>query len=188
MQRHRLRIFGTAHAEPAGEPDMRKQFTRAFVGWLSAASFAACAAAPLERPIEMGPVDTGPASLEAVRRQFQGTWDLVSLDTFPKPGGTAVPVTGATAVLTYDEYGNLNMKGTASSPILDYSGRALIDVAKQELHLQAVSGSGGADDLPKEVDFAAVRKYAFDGALLKMSTIDAQGNITATAVWKRRTP
>jgi hypothetical protein len=135
----------------------------------------------------MGPVDTGPTSLEAVRRQLQGTWDLVSLDTFPTPGGAAVPLSGAKAVLTYDDYGNLTMRGTASTPLLEYSGRAVIDVVKQQLYLRSITGSGGAEELPQELDFASTRKYAFEGDLLKISTIDAQGRITATAVWKRRT-
>lgn len=31
-----------------------------------------------------------------------------------------------------------------------------------------------------------IRKNAFEGDLLKLSTIDAQGNVTATATWKKR--
>ena len=45
-----------------------------------------CAAAPRERPIKGGDVDTGPGSVEAVRRQLEGTWDLVSLAVTPKGG------------------------------------------------------------------------------------------------------
>jgi hypothetical protein len=153
---------------------------------ISAGVLAACAAQPRQRPLETHRIESGPNSLESVRRRFQGTWDLVSLETFPKPGGPAVPVTGAVAVLTYDDFGNLTMKGTAATPILDYSGRAVIDVVKQQLYLRSVTGSGAADELPAEVDFASTRKYSFEEDLLKISTIDAQGRITATAVWKRR--
>jgi hypothetical protein len=95
-------------------------------------------------------------------------------------------VKGAKGVLTYDEFGNLALTGTAGSPIVEYKGRAVIDVAKQELYLQAIEGRGAVEELPKEVDPALRRKYAFEGELLKLSTIDAQGRITATMVWKRR--
>jgi hypothetical protein len=152
-----------------------------------AAVTAACAQGqPRQRPLQTHPIESGPNSLEAVRRQFNGTWELVSLDTFPKPGGAAVPVKGAKGVLTYDEFGNLALTGTAGTPILDYTGRVVIDVAKQELYLQAIKGSGGIEELPKEVDPALRRKYLFEGDLLKLSTVDAQGRITATMVWKRR--
>ena len=35
-----------------------------------------CAPAPINRPIKVGDVNTGANSVEAVRRQFQGTWTL----------------------------------------------------------------------------------------------------------------
>lgn len=139
---------------------------------------------PRQRPLQTNPIESGANSLESVRRQLSGTWDLVSLDTFPKPGGASVPINGAKAVLTYDDYGNLTMKGTADTPIVEYSGRAVIDVVKQQIYLRSVEGP--IDELPKEVDAALTRTYAFDGGLLKISTIDAQGRITATSVWKRR--
>jgi hypothetical protein len=152
-----------------------------------AALAAACSQGqPRQRPLQTNPIEAGPNSLESVRRQFNGTWELVSLDTFPTPGGAGVPVKGARGVLTYDEFGNLALTGTAGTPIVEYKGRAVIDVAKQELYLQAIEGRGGVEELPKEVDPALRRKYAFEGELLKLSTIDAQGRITATMVWKRR--
>ena len=154
------------------------------VGFLMSTAACGVPAAPRQRPIEMGPVDTGPNSLEAVRRQLSGTWDLVSLDTFPKADGAAVPIANAKAVLTYDDYGNLTIKGADATRMLDYSGRALIDVAKQQLYFRGVEGN--VEELPKEIDIASTRKYAFDGGLLKISTIDAQGRVTGTSVWKRR--
>lgn len=45
-----------------------------------------CHAAPRGRPVKMGPVDTGPQSVEATRRQLEGAWELVKLETYPAPG------------------------------------------------------------------------------------------------------
>lgn len=173
---------------------MRTHHMLAALGMACTVTVIGCSAAPRQRPVKMGPVDSGAGSVESVRRQLQGRWDLVSLDTFPKPGGAAVPVK-ATAVLSYDEFGNLQMKGRrddatpsdlGSEPFLDYSGQAVIDVDKQQLQLMSVSGNLPAGQVPPEISFKSIRKYGFEGDLLKISTIDAQGNITATAVWKRR--
>lgn len=172
---------------------MRLHQFAAAVCLFSLIALAGCSAAPRQRPVKMGPVDTGAGSVESVRRQLQGTWDLVTLDTFPEPGQAAVPIK-ATAVLSYDEFGNLRMKGRrdgesrgdAAATLLDYNGQAVIDVTKQQLQLIAVSGNLPAGQVPPEVSFKSIRKYAFDGDLLKVSTVDARGNITATSVWKRR--
>jgi hypothetical protein len=144
----------------------------------------------------MGPVDTGSESVESARRQLQGIWDLVSLETFPAPGGAAVPVK-AKAVLSYDEYGNLHVTGQVlesaggdrvPAGLLQYSGRAVIDARKQQLQLMSVRGPDPTGALPDEVAFDRVRQYSIDGDRLSISTIDAQSGITATAVWKRRAP
>lgn len=170
---------------------MRTRHLLAVFGVLCALTLAACSAAPRVRPVKMGPAET---NVESARRQLQGSWDLVSLDLFPTPGGAAVPVK-ANAVLSYDEFGNLNMKGKVAEEsrrdpqtgaFLDYSGRAVIDVTNQQLRLMGVSGTNPVEDAPAELSFKSVRKYSIEGDMLKVSTIDAQGNITATSVWKRR--
>lgn len=71
--------------------------------------FAACQAAPRQRPVEMGPVDKGPGSLGAVRKQLEGTWTLVSLETYHERGPAVL--VKATGQLIYDQYGNLTIKG-----------------------------------------------------------------------------
>lgn len=175
---------------------MRTQLTTAVLVMVCAVAFVGCSAAPRQRPVEMGPVNTGSGSVEAARRELQGLWDLVSLETFPTPGGSPVPV-AAVAVLSYDEYGNLRMKGrrtgdtpteSAAAPLLDYEGQAIIDHRKHELHLMDVSSNRPALEVRPELSHKLVRKYTIEGDLLKVSTIDQQGNVTATAVWKRRPP
>ena len=83
------------------------------VAVLSAA--AACATSrPRQRPIEGGAVNAGPGSLEAVRRQLEGSWALVSAEVVSASG--ARQALKASAVLSYDAYGNLSLKGAYDDP------------------------------------------------------------------------
>src|SRR6478672_10386082 len=111
-----------------------------------------CQAAPRARPVKMGPVDTGAGSLESVRRQLQGSWDLVSLEVMAA-GGTPVKV-AATGHLKYDEFGNLSIDGRVTEAstggidpnVLNMSGRAVIDPDKHMLRFQAVNATTAAID------------------------------------------
>ena len=173
---------------------------RPFVAVMVCAALAAavsdCAKAPRGRPIPTTKIDSGAGTLESVRRQFEGQWDLVSLQTVARPGATPVDVK-AKAVLTYDAYGNMTLKGRlddqnykdpATAPFLDFSGRAVIDVPRSQLWILDANADVkvAQESLPKETSFDKVRRYAFEGDLLKLSTLDVQGNVTATAVWKKR--
>ncbi len=137
------------------------------------------------RPIKVGTVDTGPQSLEAARRQLEGTWELVSLSAGPQ----ALKASGR---MTYDAYGNMTVKGTIeaatiTSPIvalLNYEGRAVIDAAKQQLRLVGQTAEG-ATVSAADMSADKLRQYAFDGDLLKISTIDPSGAVIATATWRR---
>jgi hypothetical protein len=161
---------------------------------LAGGLLAGCQAAPRQRPIELGPVAKGAGSLEAVRKQLEGTWTLVSFETYPAQG-KAVPVQ-ATGRLTYDQYGNLSLTGTLASPAsgsapdpsryLNLGGRAVIDTASQRMWIverETDPGSGNA--LPPPVSADKVRYYEFSGDLLTTSVKDANGRVTARLVWKR---
>jgi hypothetical protein len=155
---------------------------------------AGCAspAAPRGRPVKMGPVDTGAGSLESVRRQLEGKWTLVSLESAAAPGGAPTPVK-AEGTLVYDQYGNLTIDAHTTDPaapaaarhagLLSFKGRAVIDTVNHELKLMDLTGN---------VDPAQVlaperrRRYAFEGSRLTLSSIDAAGTVTATSVWEKR--
>lgn len=151
----------------------------------------ACAGAPRERPIELGPVDTGAGSVEAARRQLQGEWGLVALDAIA-PSGEATRVK-ATAVLTYDDYGNFRIVGRFEDPrvtrlelnrMLVFEGRAVVDARKQELTLFESGEGPPLRGTPIATD--RVRRYAFENDQLRLSTIDADGRVTATTTWQKR--
>ena len=151
-----------------------------------------CTASPRQRPIGLSDVNTGPGSLEAVRRQLQGTWDLVTLESSPGAGQAIVPVK-ATGTLVYDEYANLTIDAKTTdpaapvaareSPQLHFKGRAAIDPVKKELRLMDLSGNVD----PNEVLSPERRRvFEIDAETLKLSSVDERGEVTAVSTWRRR--
>jgi hypothetical protein len=149
-----------------------------------------CTAAPRVRPVKMGDVDTGAQSMEAVRQQLKGTWQLVTLE-IASPSGAMAPAQ-ANGQLTFDDYGNLAMKGTITGgPNLDPSalnltGRVAIDPVTHTFRVGGVSAAN-ADDrrVDPKIDPSHVRYYAFEGDLLRTTIKNANGVTTATATWKK---
>jgi hypothetical protein len=155
----------------------------------------ACAGAPRERPIELGPVDTGLGSVEHARRTLEGTWALQRFE-MRNPSGQWVAVE-AQAVLVYDAYGNINVKGKllqsmpGASPfqpraLLDYSGRIVIDPDKSEFRLLEPQGDAPVNpDLSETIGQQRVRRYEILGDQLKISYLNSDGGIVATTTFKR---
>src|SRR5262245_32180084 len=154
---------------------------------------AGCAPAPIYRPIKVGDVDTGTNSVEAVRRQFEGTW---TLDHYYVYEGDKRRRLDATAELVYDEFGNLKMRGelkrptaaaTAAPVLLNFSGRAVIDPTKRQMRLMAVNSTGDAipSAIADQVDPASLRHYEFQGENLWLTISGADGKPTASSSWKR---
>ena len=151
-----------------------------------------CAAKARETPLRTDRIEEGAGSLETVRRQLEGTWDLLSFETYPAAGKKVTQK--ASAVLTYDAYGNMEISGRLEQPgaasgavasLLSYKGRVVIDVATQQLRV--VGADGDSAKLPAEASTAYARKYAFQGDVLTLSMIDPKGQLTATTTWKKRT-
>jgi hypothetical protein len=154
---------------------------------------AACPSAPRVRPVKAGDVNTGPGSLESVRRQLQGTWELVEAVVFDA-SGKATP-RKAEGRLTYDEYGNLTIGAkladstqpeTSVSGLLAYSGRAVIDPAKSQLVLMDLkSRLPSGEPIPTEVSPDKVRDYVIQGSTLTLTSKDASGAATARTTWRK---
>jgi hypothetical protein len=160
---------------------------------LVAPLLAACPSAPRVRPVKAGDVNPGPGSLESVRRQLQGTWELVEAVAFDA-NGKATP-RKAEGRLTYDEYGNLTigakLKDTAQpetsvSGLLAYSGRAVIDTTKGQLVLMDLkSRLPSGEPIPAEVSADKVRDYTIEGNTLTLTSKDAKGVPTARTTWRK---
>lgn len=158
------------------------------------AAVSACVSSrPRQRPVEGGAVSAGPNSLASVRKQLEGTWDLVSAEVVSAAGArTAIK---AKAALTYDAYGNLSLKGAYEDPAatadqtaaLNFSGRAVIDTQRQVLRLLDVQQSeGDFAALPPDIAARRERAYAFKGDLLTLTVKDSAGRVTAVNTWRRQ--
>jgi hypothetical protein len=156
-------------------------------------TFGACASAPREKPINVGEAETGPGSLAAVRKQLEGSWTLVSYEILQNGRRQRLD---ATAEMTYDQFGNLNMIGELKNPdptrerrpaLLNYSGRAVIDVDKSELRFVV---ENSRDPLPRSVEANVkpenVRHFTFRDSLLELTISDANGQATGFSTWRRK--
>lgn len=144
------------------------------------------------RPIEGDAVATGSGSLEDTRKQLEGTWNLVSAEVVAADG--ARRAVKASAVMTYDGFGNFSIKGAFEDPsvpaeqaaLLNFTGRAVIDVQKKEMRLLDLQQSD-ADfaKLPPEISAARSRAYAFALNQVTMTVKNAKGQVTAVNTWRR---
>jgi hypothetical protein len=150
----------------------------------------ACTAAPRTRPVKAGDVDTGATSVEAVRRQLMGSWELTSLVIY-SPTGEKTPAQ-ASGTMRYDEFGNMSMRGTVTGTstldpsLLNLTGRVAIDATAKTLKFTAVDAAT-ADDrrVDPTLDAKNTRYYEFTGDLLLTTVKASDGKTTATAMWKR---
>ena len=159
---------------------------------VAAAGIAGCTAAPRQRAVGMGDVNAGPGSLEAIRRQLQGTWDLVSIESAPEKGGPMVPVK-ATGTLVYDEYANLTIDARTVDPnapvaarevpTVSFKGRATIDPVRKELMLMNVTGNVNPNEV---LSPDRRRRFEVDFESLTLSSMNANGEVTAVTKWRRR--
>ena len=148
---------------------------------------------PRQRPVEGGAVTAGAGSLTEVRNRLEGTWNLVSADVVTDAG--ARMTVKATAVLTYDAYGNFAMKGELDDPAatadqkaaLNFTGRAVIDTQRQVLRLLDVQQpEGDFAKLPADMAARRERAYAFEGELLTLTVKDSTGRVTAVNTWRKQ--
>jgi outer membrane murein-binding lipoprotein Lpp len=169
---------------------MKRTFFPFAAAALALSLLSGCTAAPRVRPVKMGDVDTGADSVEAVRRQLKGTWELVSLELFSASGQkTAAKATGR---LTYDDFGNLAIKGAIQEgasldpAALNLTGRVTIDPVAHTFTVGGVSAATPDDRrIDPKLDTSHVRHYTFEGDLLKTSLKNPSGATTATITWKK---
>jgi hypothetical protein len=157
----------------------------------------ACAAAPINKPIEGGPVDTGAGSLTQARKFLEGRWALESFEVHP-PGKPAVTLKGQGS-LTYDDFGNLRMEIRADQAaadqlraagidirdgIISSDGRTAVDMANRTL-TYTIQGQPAAGAGPLAMN--RPRHWQVDGDLLTLTTRDDAGNVASVGKW-RKTP
>jgi hypothetical protein len=169
------------------------------VGWscLGALLLGSCAAAPRQRPIEGGPVDTGAGTLTAARKYLEGRWALESFQLHP-PGKDPVTV-AAQGTVTYDDFSNLTMDVRADGAAVEAlksagiaatntgfstSGRVVVDMRARTLtYMTSQDGSVAAPNSP--LDLRRPRHWEVTQDRLTLTTRDEAGKPLMVSVWRR---
>jgi hypothetical protein len=158
-------------------------------------TLAACAGAPRQRPVEMGPVDTGPQTLTAARKFLEGRWVLESFEMYSKGKGP-IALKGS-GTLVYDEFGNMRMEiraDQASSDLLraagidirdgviSTDGRTAVDLQNRTLTYIVKS----QDPLiPGPLATNRPRHWEVKEDLLTLTTKDDAGNPLSVGRWRK---
>jgi hypothetical protein len=172
---------------------MRRTLAPAVVACLACSwlCVAGCAPSPRQRPVKMGPVDAGAGSLEAARRDLEGTWVLQTLEIVNPSGG--FESVKASGTLAYDAYSNLQINGKIDDPRLqksiplDFNGRVVIDPSKREFYPADIEAGPKVDTAKlAPIGLDKVRKFEIAGDRLVVTYQDASGKPTAKTTWRRR--
>lgn len=139
----------------------------------------------------MGAVETGSESVETVRRQLKGSWNLVALQLFSASGESTIA--NASGRLQYDEYGNMSMQANVTgapagfeAAALNISGRIAIDPVAREFQFQDVSARTPEErQIDPRLDASRRRHYELTGDVLKTTVRNASGAPVAVATWKK---
>ena len=168
---------------------------------------AGCAASSRQRPVDVGDVNTGAGSLAATRKQFEGSWKLVSL-SINSPDGRKSEL-DATGTLTSDAFGVLaieyrlseqGLKAMAAlgikspNPVISTTGQAVFNPQQHSVTYTSEdfeARSAGFD--PKLAAARAnpfalerVRYYTFEGdGTLRLATKYDSGSEAIVSRWQR---
>ena len=174
---------------------------------LAVFTMAGCAAAPRGRPLPTGKIEDGPNSTQAVRKQFEGTWSLVSFKV-SGPDGRQTNV-DATGDLSFDGFGVLKiqykmsdagLKALASigvkspNPVISTTGRVVIDTQQQRITYLADDFEEKALGFDPKLAAARANPFALEriryymfgnDGLLTLSTKFDDGKDANVSQWKR---
>lgn len=157
-----------------------------------------CSASPRQRPISAGPVATGAGTTTAARKFLEGRWILESF-VLNQAGAQPITLKG-TGVLTYDDFGNLEMNVKADEAsadlmraggiamrdgVISTSGRTAIDVPNKTLTYildgqPSAMKTGGGPLSPNRP-----RHWEVSGDLLTLTIKDDSGAPVAVSRWKK---
>ena len=158
----------------------------------------ACAASERQRVVSMGPVATGAGTTSAARKFLEGRWILESAVITP-PGAKPITLKG-TGVLTYDDFGNMemNIKADEASAdllraggvvipdgVISTTGRTAIDMQNKTLTYilegQASSMKTGGGPLSPN----RPRHWEVNADVLTLTTKDDNGAPLSVSRWKK---
>jgi hypothetical protein len=173
---------------------MNSALRRALVFSVLAAA-AGCAGGPRQRPVEMGPVDTGPQTIAAARKYLAGRWTLETFEVFP-PGKSPITLKGA-GTLSYDDFGNLKIEIRADEKssdllraagidirdgVISSEGRTAVDMQNRTLTYIVPSQ---APNTVGPLGLQRPRHWQVEGDVLTLTTKDEAGKPLSVGVWRR---
>jgi hypothetical protein len=149
-----------------------------------------CRGIQRQRPIELGPADTGPGSVQDARRQLEGRWELRSAQVRNAQG--QLVRADARGSLTYDSFGNFQSTGevldapAGADPraALNREGRAVINPADGTLWVRA-DDTEESIAIPPQIPRDQVMRYEITGDQLTLTTEDASGSTVVVLSFER---
>jgi hypothetical protein len=187
MRRNTQRGITMSTCQATGGTIMATLFTLLLAG---------CGAAAGERPIAMGPVDTGPGTLSSARNFLEGRWELESFEMHV-PGKPPLMLKGS-GTLTYDDMSNLRMEIRADQESADLLRAAGIDIrdgvisteGRTAIDLQNRTLTYVLDGQAPLVQRGPLamerpRHWVVDATTLTLTTRDDAGQPLSVGRWKR---
>ncbi len=162
-----------------------------------AAGSAACHGGSLQKPLLLGPVDTGPGTMEQARRYLQGHWTLMSMDIFP-PGQAPIHA-AATGSMTYDDFGNMDVELRlnpattklaegigiqAPKGVVSTTGSTVIDINNHSISY-VLQGQAAVRPAMSPLDTNRPRYWEVTGNQLTLRTKDENGTVLSVTVWRK---
>jgi hypothetical protein len=173
---------------------MNKYLLASAMAILVLSGVAACKGGPRQRPVKMGPVDTGAGSLTAARKYLEGRWSLESFEVYPA-GGAPVTLRGA-GTLTYDGFGNLTIEIRADQAsakllqaagielkdgVISSDGRTAVDMQNRTLTYVVAAQTPGTGALALN----RPRHWEVQDNLLILTTRDDAGKPASVGRWRK---
>lgn len=157
-----------------------------------------CAAAPRQKPLPVGKIESGPGTVSEARKFLEGRWVLESFEVRP-PGKPPILLKGS-GVLNYDDFGNLHMEIKADQAsadllraagiemrdgVISADGRTAIDLQNHTLTYfiegqRSSNQTGGGPLAPNRP-----RHWEVMGDVLTLTTRDDSGAPLSIGRWKR---
>jgi hypothetical protein len=157
---------------------------------------AACSAAPRQRPVEGGPVDTGAGTLTSARKFLEGRWTLESFEVRP-PGKAPIMLKGQ-GTLSYDASGNLTMNIRTTDEktsdllraagidiregVISTEGRTAIDLQN---HTLTYFLQGQKPLIKGPLGMERPRHWVVEGDMLTLTTKDDAGQPLSIGRWRK---
>jgi hypothetical protein len=164
---------------------------------LVAFTTAGCTSAPWNKPITLGPAETGAGSTAAARKFLEGRWSLVSYDIVTSE--TSSLRLAGSGMLTYDAFGNMTLEirvddqtaqtlASAGIPTADgrlsSSGRTVVDMQQRTLTF-VLEGQPALGAPSGPLALNRPRHWEVEGEVLTLKTKDPSGRDLSIGRWQR---